>query len=502
VNSIRNLICRILPAWRWVAAQFAGMLLLLLIGLAWTRLPEKHVWQVLLSLLLPLLLVAATLVLQAGTIRRLAEDDGKRVNLAWGAATLLFWAAVLWVSWALLDWCDDRIPNWASYLNSQAPARWRAKLLTFDHLQHGLTFLEWVLRWIVVPGKIYPYAATSAQWGWRMPWRRVLRLLWNWRWWLGVSLASLFAVWLPGKFFAGLPHGSVSAQVWAVGFKLAGAYLLAISGWILLQSWAAALFASQQAPPEDAWDAQLFERLRTSRRWIGASFGWMVLYVLADRAIALLQASQSWIIASTALILIVLALLLAAGTMRSLLGNHVKPVRMAWGTLCILLWTLPFLGIALLLAQWRAPLLPWLVGWFLAPAILLPFAATSTVWGLRLPWRPAFRLLGIGQWWLAVAGAAVIGVAFPAWIDAAWQSSAEPTSQWAICLKESVNGLLAVGSGVLLLGWLGVLFNRRKPVTEEISPAPSALTGPEAVALPADAQIATQKDSGETGEHN
>ncbi len=47
----------------WVAAQFWGTLLLVLAGLAWTRLPDKHAWQVLLSLLVPLLLVIAALAL-------------------------------------------------------------------------------------------------------------------------------------------------------------------------------------------------------------------------------------------------------------------------------------------------------------------------------------------------------------------------------------------------------------------------------------------------------
>jgi hypothetical protein len=41
---------------RWVAGQFGGTLLLILAALAWTRLPDKHGWQVALSLLIPLLL--------------------------------------------------------------------------------------------------------------------------------------------------------------------------------------------------------------------------------------------------------------------------------------------------------------------------------------------------------------------------------------------------------------------------------------------------------------
>ena len=107
-------------------------MLLILIGIAWTRLPEKHVWQVALSLLLPLLLAISALELQAGTMRSFADDDGKRVKLVWGALSLLVWIVIVWLCWAMLDWCDDQIPQWAGYLNSQSPAHWRAKFLTYS----------------------------------------------------------------------------------------------------------------------------------------------------------------------------------------------------------------------------------------------------------------------------------------------------------------------------------------------------------------------------------
>jgi len=246
LNPFTDLFRRLRSKPAWVAAQFWATLLLVLAGVAWTRLPDKHAWQVLLSLLVPLLLVIAALALEAGTMRALADDDGKRVKLVLGAATLLVWVAVFWACWAILDWCDDRIPQWAGYLNSQASAHTRARLLTYEHLQRWFTLAEWVLRWIVVPAKVIPYAMASAQWAWRLPFRRVLRLLWNWRWWLAVVLAALVTVALPGRFFAGVPHGTVAHQIWAVVLKLAGAFLLALVCWVLLLAWAAVLFVRTQ----------------------------------------------------------------------------------------------------------------------------------------------------------------------------------------------------------------------------------------------------------------
>jgi hypothetical protein len=244
---LKDLFHRLRLNCRWVAAQFVVTLLLILVGIVWLRLPEKHLWQVALSLLLPLLVGISALELQAGTMRGLADNDGKRVKLVWGAVALVAWLAVAWIAWMILDLCDDKISLWAGYLNSQAPAHWRAKLFTYEHIQSWFGFIEWVLRWVVVPVKVIPCAMASAQSGWRLPWRRALRLVWNWRWWLGVLLATLVAVWLPSHFFNADPHGSVSAQIWRVSLKLTASYLLAVSSWVLLLAWAAVLFGKQQS---------------------------------------------------------------------------------------------------------------------------------------------------------------------------------------------------------------------------------------------------------------
>jgi hypothetical protein len=247
----RNLFQRLQSHPGWVVAQFVLTPLLILLGLAWTRLPDQHTWQVVLSLLAPLVLVICALELQAGTVRAFADDDGRRVKLIWGALSLLVWVAIGAAAWALLDWCDDQIPLWAGYWNSKMPAHARAAAFTYEHIAHWMTVAEWILRWIVIPAKLIPLGAASAQWGWRLPWRRVFRLLWNWRWWLGVVLASLAGVWLPAHFFAALPKGTVAAQEWAVTIKLIGAYLLAVGSWVLLLAWLGVLFRLPDAPPGD-----------------------------------------------------------------------------------------------------------------------------------------------------------------------------------------------------------------------------------------------------------
>jgi len=250
-GNVHDLFRRLGRAWKWVTAQVVLTLLLLSFFVGWTRLPDRHVWQVMLDLVVPLLLVVSMLELQAGTVRAFADDDGRRVKLVWGAVTLLVWIAVGAAVWALLDWFDDQIPLLAGYLNSKSGSSARGSLFTYEHIQRWITALEWVVRWVVVPAKLIPYAAASSQWGWRLPWRSVFKFLFNWRWWLGVVFASLVGVWIPGHFFNRTPKGTVSAQIWALAGKLAGAYLLAVISWVLLLGWWATLFSKSQKPPAE-----------------------------------------------------------------------------------------------------------------------------------------------------------------------------------------------------------------------------------------------------------
>jgi hypothetical protein len=241
VSALKDFSRRLRREWRWVALQFGGLTALVLLGLGWTRLPDKHGWQVLLSLLLPLLIVGAALALQAATMRAFLASEEQRVKLLWGTLMVLGWVVAAWAFWGFLDWCASHFGIWASYLNSKAPAHWRSRVLTYQHIYNWLVRIEWILRWIVTPAKVLPYAMASAQWGWRLHWRRVFYLLWNWRWWLAVTLVALAAVALPAHLFAALPRGTVSHQVWSVTFKLLLSWILILGGWVFLLAWAAVM---------------------------------------------------------------------------------------------------------------------------------------------------------------------------------------------------------------------------------------------------------------------
>jgi len=100
-----------LPGRVWIVLQFVLTLLLILVGLAWTRLPDKHGWQVMLSLLIPFLLIVSALELQPAPSASWPTTTAAR-EAGFGAITLLVWIAIGAAAWWLLDWCDDQIPEW------------------------------------------------------------------------------------------------------------------------------------------------------------------------------------------------------------------------------------------------------------------------------------------------------------------------------------------------------------------------------------------------------
>jgi hypothetical protein len=242
---IGDWLARLRHAWVWIVLQFAGVALLIALGLLWTRIPDKHVWQVLLTLLMPLMLLAGFVWLQAGTFRGFlhpARSEGTpRIAIWWGAATLVIWIAIGWALWFLLDKFDDNTWNWAGYLNSKADPSGRTHWASFENLSRDLEWAAWVLRWVVVPGLLMPLAC-SAAWGFRrLPWRRVLRLLIEWRWWPAVLGCALAGEAWPQTWFKADPHGTVGEQVTRVVLKVAAAYLLAMVCWVKLIAWTAML---------------------------------------------------------------------------------------------------------------------------------------------------------------------------------------------------------------------------------------------------------------------
>lgn len=256
---------RLLRSWRWALAELVGVALLIAAGLLWTRIPERNLVQVGLTLLLPVLIAVGFLALQAGTIRSLlggrrpvrdldrdpdpdldgqdeSEDDAPaRTPLLWGAAILLPLVAAACLLILQVDRFDDRIGPWAGYLNSRLAAGLRARIFTYPHLVTGLKRAGWFLRWVAIPGLLLPLAASAGTGLRRLPWRGVLRVWLGWRWWPVLLVLALAGEAWPVTLFTADPRGTVEEQMSRLALRLLAAYALAVVSWILALTWTAAL---------------------------------------------------------------------------------------------------------------------------------------------------------------------------------------------------------------------------------------------------------------------
>ena len=230
-------------------------LLLILRGLAWTRLPDKHVWQVAAHSADPAAArhlgarVAGRHHARARRRRRQARQAG--LGRCHSAGLDRHGLGLLGVARLVRrpDSAVGRLSELAGLGLTRAP-----RLFTYDHIQRWLTMpsgycagswcrprsfpMQWHRRsgaGVCPCGGFCASCGTGAG-GWRWCWRRC-------------SAWCCQATSLPE-----CPRNG-TAQVGVVVLKLAAAYLLAVVSWVLLLAWAAVLFARTQSgakPPDDS----------------------------------------------------------------------------------------------------------------------------------------------------------------------------------------------------------------------------------------------------------
>lgn len=451
---------RLLRSWLWAALQLAGLALLIGLGIVWTRLSEKNVWQVFLTLLVPVLIVAGFLALQAGTIRAAWRGgETKPVRLVWGAATLLVWLVIGWMLWMWLDKFDGHISEWASYLNSRFDAGSRSHWATDEHVANWLTKAEWLLRWLVAPGLLLPLGSSAVFGVRRLPWRRVLRVWIDWRWWLvGLALVLLGKAW-PGTFFDADPAGTVRAQVWHVVLKVTGAYVLGVLCWLVALVWSQTLVAGETEINAERSET-LFACLRASKKWM---FGWTCLitasisFDLAVDALPEKLQSSGWLIASGGILLSVVALVLQIGMIRAMTRKEAAPVRLIWAVLSLLLWLAIAIGSWLLLSGWKHEFLGGFLGWFVVPGLLMPWFVASARWGLKLQFRRVMRVMFNWRWWLGLVIAMLVGIVLPGAIKTAFSAGRSTSNAWVNTMWSDLPDLITLATWVVLVGWVVTL---------------------------------------------
>jgi hypothetical protein len=219
--------------------------------------------------------------------------------------------------------------------------------------------------------------------------------------------------------------------------------------------------------PEGNAITELFKRLCLSRGWVGAQFGWVLPWIWINIAVLYLEGIQAWperlsegLGGSDSILVMIVALVVQAGMLRSLMSNDAKRVRLVWGSLALLLWGMLYL-IAISMQETYLPgqIWQWLLAWVVAPVILFPFAAASAVYGWRLPWRRVLRVVLAWRWWLGVLLAGTVGMFAELYFDGVRGWPKVWDVDLAAGLKMGAVDMLEMGVWILLLGWLAVLFD-------------------------------------------
>ena len=204
-----------------------GNLLLFVVGVLALLIPDSHAWQLLLSALLALGLVAGLLLWNAAGIRRL-RAPASSFPLWAGALSLAAWLLLGALVIHVIGLAEPNIETRAGYWNSQLTSGLR-HLLSYTRLITLQQAVVTTLRWVVVPAVLLPFAIETVTWGWGAALLgRASRVLLSLRHWI-VALCGLgLAAWVVPALAAWHPSHSVHGEVFSAVLRLGCAGLLAI----------------------------------------------------------------------------------------------------------------------------------------------------------------------------------------------------------------------------------------------------------------------------------
>jgi len=213
----------------------------------WLNIPESHLWQLVLTLIMLVVIVAGWAWLQAGTLRYFAdlEEYEHLLGSAFSGALqaiipFLLWAGVLAALMFGVGDLGAATPRTATYIRSMMPVGMRNHI-SESQLDWTFAVLTWVAFWIVIPAIMLPLGREIAGHAWqgidyegRHQWSLTIRNGWYWLWIVVLALPGVF---LPQRLIAWLPHAtSVTGETVSLVVRFAVAWLLAATAWTVLTS--------------------------------------------------------------------------------------------------------------------------------------------------------------------------------------------------------------------------------------------------------------------------
>lgn len=243
LGSIRN--------WRLWVIQFLVNPVLFALFTGWLLIREANIFLVFLNMLGALAILVAAFVLHAGTLNYFHDmnrsgDTGNTESLKSAflralrhIAAIAICAAVIYLLWMLVDKADSYQETFPTYIRSTLPAFLR-RHIDLAFLMGAFTWIEFAIRWIVIPGLVLPFVLETADRGFHGLGRAGLssfkRAVASISYWLILVVAALVAVLAPPKLMARTPDFRFSTypqELTSMIFRLLLSYLLGLAAWMV-----------------------------------------------------------------------------------------------------------------------------------------------------------------------------------------------------------------------------------------------------------------------------
>lgn len=223
--------------------QFLLNPLLFALGVWWLTVPEAHIWQLGLSVVLALVVVVGALWLQAGTLVYFAGEPKLAAAFRGVRRTLVpfaTWVLVMAVCMCLVESWSDKAYQYASYLRSVLPLALR-RHVTGPQMDSSVELFFWVLFWIIIPGLLLPLGLQMAKRGFRglgkAGWATWGRTVWSRQYWAVLVVLVVIGVCLSQQLIGWVPKvSSVSGQTTSMVLRFLVAWIFATATWVVLAS--------------------------------------------------------------------------------------------------------------------------------------------------------------------------------------------------------------------------------------------------------------------------
>jgi hypothetical protein len=236
--------------WRLWLVQFIVNPLLFGLFTLWLLIPVANAFHVALNILAAVLLLAAFLVLHAGTLNYFYSQPANgsiplRTAFAAALRNLLpvaLCAVVLYLLFILAASAGAYTDALPPYLRSMMPAFLR-RLVGLSTIQGIFDAFLFLLRWVLVPGLVLPFLASASHFGFRALGRRGFaswkRTVFSVSYWALLILAALVGVLATQKIMGMTPDFRTSTyaqETSSLILRASASYLLGLFAWMLVCS--------------------------------------------------------------------------------------------------------------------------------------------------------------------------------------------------------------------------------------------------------------------------